>query len=587
MGIAVDGTVIRDDSGVLVSAASMQRRLKTESEVLRTELPNVSFSSRTLVAAARIHGRFPDALLLTTGVMRNSEFVAASEAADHIVIDGFWYALREDSRAARDEILGGSLHSGTVGSADLFRIRSAHRAGWDLYVDVETADASSWVAVLEPLAPPKGLTGELFAYQETGVNVLRRLADQGLGCLLADQMGLGKTVQVIALLTSIQGPSLVVAPSSLLVNWMDELAKFAPSLKTLIHAGPNRYGVPGPLVENDVVITTYETAVADVAILEEVGWEVIVTDEAQQIRNPDTNRAHAVKRLPRRFAVAVTGTPVENRLRDLWSISEFVVPTLLGGREDFERDFPDETSAAEELGRIIAPLALRRRVADVAQDLPALIQVLTPLAMDSRLAIGHDELVAGARNPLEVITRLRVLSAHAEDGLDEKGFSETPKVRHVMSLLEEIFENGQKALVFAPFAAALDRLNRAAGRLLDGRLFLAVVDGRMAGQDRKPMADRFNSAEMPGALFLNPSAAGAGLNITGANHVIHFSPEYNPQKTEQATARAYRRKQTLPVFVHHLHYQGSVEEDAARIAAGKAELARAVDAGVQERGAGQ
>lgn len=587
MGIAVDGTVIRDESGRLVSAAMIQRLLRDDADELGARLTGVRFSSRTLVAAAHIHGRFPDSLVLTTGVTRNSEFMAASEAADHIVIDGFWYALREDSRAARDEVLGESLHSGTVGSADLFRIRSAHRAGWDLSVDAEIADASSWVGALEPLAPPSGLIGELFPYQQTGVNVLRCLADQGLGCLLADQMGLGKTVQVIALLTSIRGPSLVVAPSSLLVNWLDEFAKFAPALKTLIHAGPDRYGVPGPLADNDVVITTYETAVADVSILEEVGWEAIVTDEAQQIRNPDTNRAHAVKRLPRRFAVAVTGTPVENRLRDLWSITEFVVPTLLGGREDFERDFPDETSAAEELGRIIAPLALRRRVADVAQDLPELIQVLTPLEMDARLAADHEDLVAGARNPLEVITRLRVLSAHAEDDLDDAGFSETPKVRHVMSLLEEIFENGQKALVFAPFAAALDRLSRAAGRLLDGRLFVAVVDGRMAGQSRKPLTDRFNEAQMPGALFINPSAAGAGLNITGANHVIHFSPEYNPQKTEQATARAYRRKQKLPVFVHHLHYRGSVEEDAARIAAGKAELARAVDAGVEERGAGQ
>lgn len=582
--LTVDGTVIRDASGALVRADAIREMLEGNAQALRLQLPNIRFSSRTLVAAARISGRFPHSLRMETGATRNSRFAAASTAADHIVTDGFWYELRADSRSQRDELLGASIETGTVSSADLLRIRAGHRSSWDLLVEVETEEAAGWVEAMDALATPPALVADLFPYQAVGANVLRRLASQDLGCLLADQMGLGKTIQAIALLASLDGPSLVIAPSSLLVNWVDEMQRFAPSLSALVHAGPDRFGVPGPLLSYDLVITSYETAVSDIGILEEVPWEAVIADEAQQIRNPDTQRAHAVKRLPRRLSVAVTGTPVENRLRDLWSISEFIVPTLLGRREDFERDFPDEISAARQLGSIVAPLTLRRRVDEVARDLPELTQILTPLEMAPALAADHDELASGTRNPLEVITRLRVLSAHAEEGLSDNDFAGTPKVTHALSLLEEIFENGQKALVFAPFASALDRLHRASTRMLDNRLFLAVVDGRMPGLERKPLVDRFNDSPLPGALFLNPAAAGTGLNITGANHVIHFSPEYNPQKTEQATARAYRRRQRLPVFVHHLHYQGSVEEDAARIAADKADLARAVDAGVREKG---
>lgn len=586
MELKVDGTAIRDSSGQLISTPTITGMLEREPERLRSALGGLRFSSRTLVAAARISGRFPTGLRVEAGATRNSSFCAANAQADHIVLDGFWYELREESRLARDSVLGNAPQAHELSSSDMFRIRAAHRSGWDLYVEVETADASAWVASLAPMTAPDGLTADLYPYQEIGVNVLRRLADQGLGCLLADQMGLGKTLQVIALLTSLRRPSLVIAPSSLSVNWVDEIAKFAPGLTVLVHAGSDRYGVPGPLRGFDVVITTYETAAADLGILEEVEWEVLVADEAQQIRNPDTNRAHALKRLPRRIAVAVTGTPVENRLRDLWSISEFVIPTLLGGREDFERDFPDEVTAARELGSIVAPLTLRRFVDQVAKDLPELTQILTALEMSPGLEARHRALTAGARNRLEVNTRLRVLCAHADEQLVATEFLDATKVRHTLGLLEEIFENSQKALVFAPFAATLDRLHVAAGKLLVGRLFLAVVDGRMQGSERKPLIDRFNDSALPGALFLNPSAAGTGLNITGANHVIHFSPEYNPQKTTQATARAYRRKQELPVFVHHLHYRQSVEEEAARIAAGKAELAEAVDEGVGEKGSG-
>lgn len=425
-----------------------------------------------------------------------------------------------------------------------------------------------------------GLRIELFPYQQVGAEFLVTMADRGVGVLLADQMGLGKTAQAIALLLDrrAHGPSLVVCPASLMRNWSREFEQLAPSLTIVNHTGRLRSGVMSGLTGHDVVVTSYDTLVSDMSFLADVRWNVVVLDEAQSIRNPETIRSECVKGLKRRISVALTGTPVENRLLDLWSIAEFVVPALLGTRAAFEEAFPDELDRAESLGQIISPVTLRRLVAEVAGDLPELIEIETAFELPERAARRYAQISKANAGPLAATTALRVLCAHADGFGWELGEDAAPKVDHAMRIISEAFSGGQKVLIFASFQEALDRLFETV-KAGHPSAFLGVLDGRVPVSDRQSIIDLFTGFTGFGALFMNPQAAGVGLNITAANHVIHFNPEWNPALTSQATARAYRKNQNLPVAVHHLFYERTVEEDALLRSEWKRALAGRLDEG--------
>jgi SNF2 family DNA or RNA helicase len=256
----------------------------------------------------------------------------------------------------------------------------------------------------------------------------------------------------------------------------------------------------------------------------------------------------------------------------------------LGAREDFESQFPDDVTAARRLGEIVQPVTIRRKVLDVARDLPELVEIKIPFEMPDALRRRHLQIESTGTSRLAVDTPLRVLCAHAEKDGAELDLFEMPKIEHVLAVLSELAENGEKALVFAPFQMTLDRLSTLVGREVAKAKFVEVMDGRMPAANRQRLVDSFNGFHGSGVLFLNPRAAGVGLNITGANHVIHFSPEYNPQVTEQATARAYRRMQEKTVFVHHFYYRDSIEDGARQIAEDKSALAQALDVGINEEG---
>lgn len=550
-----------------------------EAAQLRQDLPQLSFSQTVLVAAVGISGQFPQELTLESGVIRSGHFSACSLRSDHVVVGRFWHPV---SRGSIDDLSSAmarlSLVPGRIAAGDYFRLVSTSLGRAEFRSQLDLASLASFDG--PPLPVPDGFQGRLYPYQASGASMLQVLATSGTGSFLADEMGLGKTVQAIVLLLATGWrDNLVVVPASLIENWRRELRAFAPGLSVFTHLGPGRYGVADPLRGHHVVLTTFETVVNDLSVLDEVSWNLVIVDEAQQIRNPDTRRAAAVKQLPRRLSLAVTGTPVQNRLRDLWSIAEFVVPQLLGRRDDFERDFPDETAAAKRLGEVMAPVTVRRLVADVADDLPELVEYSTAIAASldflSRYAEARD-----AGPSFETQTTLRALCAHADEGVGAFGvFLAQPKVSHLLALLEEVFERREKALVFTSFHGASDRLQTAVRGAL-GRSFIGSIDGRTAVAARQDVIDQFSAAGSAGCLFLNPQAAGVGLNITAANHVIHFNPEYNPQVTRQATARTYRRGQERPVFVHHLFYADTIEEDAVNIALAKADLSEALDQGL-------
>ena len=438
-----------------------------------------------------------------------------------------------------------------------------------------------------------GLEAELFPYQARGVQWMWDTVSRTGGLILADEMGLGKTLQIIALLMidppSSRAPALIVCPTSLIANWVREIARFAPTLGVAVHRGAHRTGVVSGLQTSQVLITTYDTMVNDIAIFSSLEWSWVICDEAQAIKNPHSNRRQVIAAIPRKRAIPMTGTPVENSLVDLWSLTDFAIPGLLGSLSEFEGSFPDSLDSGQQLKRLTDPIILKRRVADVASDLPERIDVDVPLELDDRLIDHYREVrdatmekypVAGA---LVATLQLQLVCAHpwlrnaGENEEDAAIFTAadmplvTPKMERVVTLLREAFANGRKVIVFALFNRIGDLLKQACSHMPDTHW--GAINGSTPQEDRQTIIDVFAAHEGPACLVLNPKAAGAGLNITAATVVIHFTPVWNPALEAQASARAHRRGQTDPVTVYRLFYLDTVEEVMIDRSAWKNDLA--------------
>jgi len=441
-----------------------------------------------------------------------------------------------------------------------------------------------------------GLTANLFPYQARGVRWMwKTISDTG-GLILADEMGLGKTLQIIALLLmdppKIAAPALIVCPTSLIANWVREFERFSSGTSVMVHRGPHRAGIYRDLQKTNVVITTYDTMVNDIAMFSSFEWSWVICDEAQAIKNPDSNRRRAIMSIPRRRAIPMTGTPVENSLLDLWSLTDFAVPGLLGSRSEFEQAYPDSIESATAVGRFTDPVLLKRRLADVASDLPERINIDVPLDLDDQLADHYVMVrqatlekypVAGA---LVATMQLQLVCAHpwlrrdVESDLDDEKTEiartntfplVTPKVERTVDLLREAFFNGRKVIVFALFNKVGDLLKEAFSGFDDA--YWGSINGSTPQEARQQIIDDYSTHKGPGCLVLNPKAAGAGLNITAATVVIHFTPVWNPAMEAQASARAHRRGQTQPVTVYRLFYINTVEEVMINRAIWKSELA--------------
>ena len=436
-----------------------------------------------------------------------------------------------------------------------------------------------------------------FPYQADGIAWMHRTLGITGGLILADEMGLGKTLQIIALLLleppPVDAPALVVCPTSLIANWQREIAKFGPSLSVLLHRGPYRTGIASSLRTAQVLIATYDTVVNDIGLFAGMRWSWVIVDEAQAIKNPDSNRRQALASIPRDRTIPMTGTPVENSLTDLWSLADFAIPDLLGSREEFARLYPDGTETARQLSETTAPIILRRRVADVADDLPPRTDVDVPLALGDDLARDYERVLtetleeyptAGA---LVATGRLQMFCAHpllrvrrGHDGeepdsdaladADAGRTMPTPKLERTVELVREAFGNDRKVLVFSVF-------NRI-GNILHGLLgdtpgmFWGTINGSTPTDERQALVDGFSEHTGPACMVLNPNAAGAGLNITAATVVIHYTQVWNPALEAQASARAHRRGQGHPVTIYRLFYEGTVEEVMIDRSAWKREL---------------
>jgi SNF2 family DNA or RNA helicase len=392
------------------------------------------------------------------------------------------------------------------------------------------------------------------------------------GAILGDVMGLGKTLQAIGFITKnvssgLQN-NLVICPATIIDNWKKEIQRFSPKLKVLTHFGQYRTGIPSGLVNFDVVVTSYDALVADHAILRAINWNIVILDEAQQIKNPEAKRTLRSKGLPREFGLAISGTPLENRLRDIWSLSDFAQPGLFGTEDSFSNEYESESGGALEVNRILRSIMLRRKLSDIDHQLPDKVVKDYPLRWPEELndlyeKVRHEALAEFAHAGGLVATgRLRKLTTHPilmEIGPQNDLIALSPKYALTVDILDELFANNEKCLIFASYREIMDRFSNDLIHRFP-KSFVEILDGRTEMSERQPLVERFNKFEGSGVLICNPIVAGAGLNITGANHVIHYNLEWNPAKEDQATFRVYRNGQLKETFIHRLFYVSTIDQ---------------------------
>ena len=447
------------------------------------------------------------------------------------------------------------------------------------------------------IATPDGVKATLRVYQSRGLSWLFHRTRLGLGALLADDMGLGKTVQLIALLIALRnhaqslderdgGPTLLVCPASLVGNWEHELQRFAPSLKVVRHHGAARHKDAGDLraktSPHDIVLTTYGLVRRDADLLSEIEWGTVVCDEAQNIKNPGAAQARAMRGLKARRKIALTGTPIENRLTELWGLMEFVNPGLLGSLDRFRREIAiplereRDARALRWLKAATSPFMLRRMKTDpdIAPELPEkeIIRVYCSLteeqaklykqAVDESLGVLDTvEGIERSGRVLKLLTGLKQICNHPSHylGDEESMAGRSGKLERAAEMLEEIVEGGERTLIFTQYVEMGTRLCA----YLEKRLQVAVpfFHGGLSLEQRNTMIRRFQEdADGPPILALSLRAGGVGLNLTRATHVLHYDRWWNPAVEDQATDRAYRIGQTKRVQVHHLITLGTLEE---------------------------
>ena len=450
---------------------------------------------------------------------------------------------------------------------------------------------------------PSGLQAQLRPYQEDGYAWAMRLAQAGFGACLADDMGLGKTVQTLGVLLAraAGGPALVIAPTSVCGNWLAETRRFAPALNVTIYGEGDRAALVDSAGPGDVVIVSYALVQLARDAFAARTWHTLVADEAQAIKNAAAKRSLAVFDLSADFRMALSGTPIENRLAELWSIMHFCNPGLLGPLARFNERFAGpierdrDRDAQRILRRLIAPFMMRRTKSEVLQDLPPRTELVLTIEPDAAEAAHYEALRraavasaegAAASEPggqaqihiLAQLTRLRRAACDPRLVSPELGIPGS-KVRAFAELATELVANGHKALVFSQF---VDFLGLLRAPLDDAGIRYQYLDGATPAAERTRRVAAFQAGE--GALFLiSLKAGGFGLNLTAADYVVITDPWWNPAAEDQALGRAHRIGQARPVTVYRLVRQGTLEESIVRLHHDKRALAEGM---LGDQGAG-
>lgn len=434
---------------------------------------------------------------------------------------------------------------------------------------------------------PSSLENTLRDYQKEGFNFLVTAARYGLGGILADEMGLGKTLQVITFLMAQEGTKcLVITPTALIYNWKNELERFAPSLKVGIVHGEKegRYKILEHHTEYDILLTTYTTYRNDEAHYEDIIFDYCIIDEAQQIKNAKSQITQTIKGVKSKVRFALTGTPMENHLLELWSLMDFVMPGYLYNPLRFQNIFMTDPPKLEELRRLIGPFMLRRTKEEVLDELPDKIEqkvVITLDAYHQRAYLAMKKLIkekiqvdeANRAALLAYLTKLRQLCLMPELMVKQyKG--KNSKLEYLVSLLKEIPE--EKVLVFSQFTTVLGEIRR---RIEEEGIVYSYLDGQTSAKERMELVNTFNQNPDQKVFLISLKAGGTGLNLTSASTVIHFDPWWNPAVEDQASDRAHRMGQKQVVNVIKLVAEGTIEERVIALQESKKELIKDVMSG--------
>ena len=519
-------------------------------------------------------------------------------------VDGRW--IRIDEAAARRALDALRVHEEQHSQVDAVTLLQLAATAVESGTDGPLVVGHGWIDELLAGLPddrltegqePAGFRGPLRHYQRRGLGWLQFLDRLGLGGCLADDMGLGKTPTTLAHLDGRPGPHLVLCPLSVVRNWQSEAARFTPDLRCLVHHGvdrPRGEAFAAALADADLVVTTYGLAIRDRAELTGVAWRTVVLDEAQAVKNPHTHAARLVRALPADQKLALTGTPVENRLGELWAILDAVNPGLLGPEKRFQQRWATpierdgDAEAAERLRRLTSPFVLRRTKADrsLVPDLPDKVEQIAWATLTKEQATMYqavvDQLLADAEAAtgmrrrglvLAALTRLKQICNHpaqaAGDGSRLHGRS--GKLARFDELIVDLLDAGERALVFTQYREMGELLQRHLAAHLD--VHAPFLHGGVAKARRDRMVEHFQAGSASPLLLVSLKAGGTGLNLTAATRVVHYDRWWNPAVEDQATDRAWRIGQQRAVFVHKLVCQGTVEERIAELIDDKRRIA--------------
>ncbi len=463
---------------------------------------------------------------------------------------------------------------------------------------------------IENIDTPVNFRGLLRPYQKKGYSWLLYLKQFGLGACLADDMGLGKTIQVIAYLLHEWNnnpdatPTIIICPTSILGNWLREIQRFAPSLSTIIHHGPKRRQnneFTDNTLNYDIIITTYSLALRDFDFLSQIQWSNIVVDEAQNIKNPFAKQTRKIKKLKGDYRIALTGTPIENRLSELWSIMDFLNPGYLGSPKNFRENYinPIEnnrnTQSVNELARIIQPLILRRLKTDptIIEDLPEKVESKIYCSMTEEQCVLYEAVVKDMMKRvsglqgihrkgliLSALTKLKQICNHPAQFMHDANAQlkdRSGKLNRLTEMLTEVIENNEKTLIFTQYSQLGEMLQKYLEKELKTEVLF--LHGGTPQKQREEMIKQFQDTvadEGPKIFILSIKAGGVGLNLTAANHVFHFDRWWNPSVENQATDRAFRIGQEKNVFVHKFISVGTLEENIDKLIEQKKELAESI-----------
>ena len=445
---------------------------------------------------------------------------------------------------------------------------------------------------------PKNLKATLRPYQEEGFRWLAASAQRGVGCCLADDMGLGKTLQALALVAGrakAKGkPTLIVAPTSVCFNWMEEVRRFTPDLQAHLFNQMDRETALKGLTGRDLVITSYGLLVNEIEKFREVKWSNLILDESQAVKNPDTKRFKAAVAINADFRMATTGTPIENRIDEIWALFRILNPGLLGTRKSFDKAYSgleELEDKRESLRRLLSPFILRRLKSQVLKDLPPRTDVNLMVEMSKDEKLHYESLRVHALGRLEnskqsdaisiltELTRLRLACCHPRL-VDPDSRLEGAKLKALLRLLQDLKDSGHRALIFSQFVGHLTVVKEELDRVGCSYLYL---DGSTPAKSRGKLVKKFQEGEED-FFLISLMAGGTGLNLTAANYVVHLDPWWNPAVEDQASDRAHRIGQKQPVTVYRLITKGTIEEKILELHKDKRELADTLLSGTDKAG---